>query len=71
MYLYSSISTLIIIQSHNFYDCITTCIILIIPKCINKYSCKFIKMKILKIRDFMKNFNLKNDTRNEIQLQRA
>ena len=34
------------------------------------YNCKYINMKVLNFRDFMKKYNLKNDTMNESQLQK-
>ena len=46
MYVYSSISTLIAIQSNNFYGCIITCIIIIILKYKYMYNCKYINMNI-------------------------
>ena len=34
------------------------------------YNCKYIKMKVLNFKDFMKKFKLKNDTMNESQPQK-
>ena len=34
------------------------------------YNCKYINMKILNFKNFMKKYNLKNDTMNESQLQK-
>ena len=36
-----------------------------------KYNCKYINMKVLNFKDFMKKHKLKNDTMNESQLQRV
>ena len=37
---------------------------------INSLKLKLFKMTILNVKDFMKKYNLKNDTMNESQLQR-
>ena len=34
-------------------------------------DCMYMKLKILSFKAFMKNFNLKNDTMNESELQRV
>ena len=55
----------IIIQSNNFCGCI------IIRKYKYMYNCKYINIKVLNFKDFLKKYNLKNDTLNESQLQKV
>ena len=35
------------------------------------YNCKYINMKILNFKDFMKKYNLKNNTMNESQFTKS
>ena len=71
MEVYSSISTFIILQSHNLYDCIISCTFQTIPKYKNMYNCKYINKKVLIFADFVKKFNLRDDTMNESQLHKS
>ncbi len=56
-----------------FYNHITTRIFVSISKYKYSYNCMYlclINMKVLNFKDFMKKYNLKNDTMNESQLEK-
>ena len=63
--------------TENLYDFLTNIfahIFVSIPKYKYSYNCMYlclINMKVLIFKDFMKKYNLKNDTMNESELQRV